>query len=161
MVKVIGNLQAKILMFTWLNLIGLKLGKRHLFIWKQISIPISAFSTLNFVKKSGRVMYKHFMHDKHFLSRSDISDIRYKRREVRWNSVWRETMASSVCHNILSDRCNCTYGLPLLHAKRCFISPPFLCTENELSHQHFHQQHSSKSKDVSVKTTVNDVLTTF
>ena len=54
-------------------------------------------------------------------------NIRYKGREVRWNGIWRETVASSVCHRILSGRYDCTNGLPLFHAKRCFIPPPFFC----------------------------------
>ena len=49
----------------------------------------------------------------------------YKESEVRWNSIWRETMASSVCHKILSGRYDGTYGLPLFHAECCFISPHF------------------------------------
>ena len=52
----------------------------------------------------------------------------YKGREVRWNTIWRETVASSMCHKVLSGRYDCTYGSPLLHAKSCFISPHFLCT---------------------------------
>ena len=56
-----------------------------------------------------------------------IVKIEYKGSEVRWNTIWRETVASSVCHKILSDRCDCTYGLPLFHAESCFISPHFLC----------------------------------
>ena len=56
--------------------------------------------------------------------------IRYKGREVRWKSVRRERMASSVCHRILSGRYNYTYGLPLFRAKRCFTSAPFLCFLN-------------------------------
>ena len=52
----------------------------------------------------------------------------YTGREVRWSSVWRESVASSVRHKIPSGRYDCTYGLPLFHAKRCFISPLILCT---------------------------------
>ena len=52
----------------------------------------------------------------------------YKGGEVRRNTIWRETVASSVCYKILSGRYDCTYGLPLFHAKSCFISPLFLCT---------------------------------
>ena len=43
--------------------------------------------------------------------------------EVRWDTIWRETVASGVCQKILSGRCDCTCGLPLFHAKSCFISP--------------------------------------
>ena len=51
---------------------------------------------------------------------------------MRWNSIWRETVASSVCHRILSGRYDCTYGLPLFHAKSCFISPHFLCSKSRI-----------------------------
>ena len=52
---------------------------------------------------------------------------RYKWSEVRWNSIWRETLASHTCsrtdHSVFCDtRCS-----PLFHAKCCFISPHFLC----------------------------------
>ena len=52
----------------------------------------------------------------------------YKGKEVSWNSVWRETVAGRRCnrtdHSVFYDtRCS-----PLFHAKRCFISPPFLGT---------------------------------
>ena len=48
--------------------------------------------------------------------------------KVRWNSVWRETVASHMCngtdHSVFYDtRCS-----PLFHATRCFTSPPFLRT---------------------------------
>ena len=45
----------------------------------------------------------------------------YQGREVRWNSVSRETVASRVCHKISNGRYNCRYGLPLFYAKCCFI----------------------------------------
>ena len=48
-------------------------------------------------------------------------------KKVKWNemnTIWRETVASSVCHKILSGWYDCTYGLPQFHAKSCFISPP-------------------------------------
>ena len=41
---------------------------------------------------------------------------------MRWNSIWRETVASSVCHKMLNGRYDCTYAWPLFHAKRCLIS---------------------------------------
>ena len=49
-------------------------------------------------------------------------------KEVRWNTIWRETVASRACHRILSGRYDCTYGSPLFHAKSCFISPHCLRT---------------------------------
>ena len=55
----------------------------------------------------------------------------YKGSEVKWDMIWRETVASSVCHKALSDRYDGTYGLPLFHAKSCFIAPHFLCTHND------------------------------
>ena len=54
---------------------------------------------------------------------------KYKGSEVRWNSIRCEKVASSVCHKILSGRYDCTCGMPLCHAKCCFISLHFLCKE--------------------------------
>ena len=55
-----------------------------------------------------------------------LSQIHYTRKKMRWNSVWRETVASHTCnrtdHWVFYDTC-CS---PLFHAKSCFISPPFL-----------------------------------
>ena len=64
-----------------------------------------------------------------FRKKSEVPRKPYKGKEVRWNSVWRETVASHTCsrtdHSVFYDtRCS-----PLFHANCCFISPPFLCTD--------------------------------
>ena len=53
----------------------------------------------------------------------------YKGSGVRWNTIWRETVASHTCsrtdHSVFYDtRCS-----PLFHAKCCFISPHILCED--------------------------------
>ena len=48
---------------------------------------------------------------------------------MRWNTIWRETVASHTCsrtdHSVRYD----TRCLPLFHAKCCFISPHCSCTK--------------------------------
>ena len=56
--------------------------------------------------------------------------VQRKRGEMTQRLAWNRgvVMASSVGHRMLIGRYDCLYGLPLFHAKRCLISPPFLGT---------------------------------
>ena len=63
--------------------------------------------------------------------RGGLSYFLYKGREAKWNSVWRETVASHrrnrTDHSVFYDtRCS-----PLLPAKPCFISSAFLWAQIE------------------------------
>ena len=60
---------------------------------------------------------------------SIIAKNSYKRRKVRWNTVWRETVASRMCNPTVHLVFYGTRCSSLFHTKCCFISPPFFCTK--------------------------------
>ena len=108
---------------SWLN------GKKSF----SVLILMVQLVDLIFQKKAGRKNTDYYGQKEKKIAESRKVRVRIdndKRSEARWNTIWRETVASHTCnrtdHSVVYDtRCS-----PLFHAKRCFISPHYLCTDS-------------------------------